>query len=326
MNGTTTAGKRCAAEASVIRRATPCAEHVLLELAARDFPSSMPGQFLQLLCRADSARPASVCEWPPDGFPSIKDASFAQREAYLRRPLSIADRWTTPDGVAHLCVVSRAVGVGTQWLEGLRVGDTVSVTGPLGRGFRAAERDEPVVLVGGGVGIPPLLYLTRSLHESGHRDVTVIFGATTRDLLPVQLGQEPARDGVPRVCVDLPGQAAYRAAITSDDGTIGLPGVVTDALQRWHESRSPLKRGGTVYACGPDGMLRAVALLTRELGLDCQLCIERQMGCGVGTCLSCVVRLRAPDQPEGWRWGLTCSDGPVFERDDLLDYMGGDSA
>jgi dihydroorotate dehydrogenase electron transfer subunit len=67
-------------------------------------------------------------------------------------------------------------------------------------------------------------------------------------------------------------------------------------------------------------MLKAVAQLTRELGLPCQLCVERNMGCGVGTCLSCVVRRRDARRPEGWSWALACTDGPVFERDELLDY------
>jgi dihydroorotate dehydrogenase electron transfer subunit len=69
-------------------------------------------------------------------------------------------------------------------------------------------------------------------------------------------------------------------------------------------------------------MLRAVARLTAQLGLQCQLCVERNMGCGIGACLSCVVRVRDAQREAGWRWALACVDGPVFPRDELLDYSG----
>ena len=74
-----------------------------------------------------------------------------------------------------------------------------------------------------------------------------------------------------------------------------------------------------VFACGPEAMLHAVAARTRALDWDCQLCIETVMGCGLGTCLSCVVRVRDDRRSAGWRWALSCSEGPVFERDTLLD-------
>ncbi len=295
-----------------------CREHVAIELAPAVFPPSDPGQFLQLLCSDDHAPRDADCESGRDGFPSPLDADFCAPRPYLRRPFSIADRWTAPDGSPRLLVISRSVGVGTRWLARLVAGDVLSIAGPLGRGFRTPPVDAPIALVGGGVGIPPMLYLARRLHELGHRDVTVIFGALSRDLLPLTLRSEPGDRAT--TCVALPGDAPYPALVTTDDGSCGLHGRVTAGLARWH---GDLRGGGVapvVYACGPEAMLRAIADLTRKLELACQLCIERNMGCGLGTCLSCIVRVRAVDRPAGWRWGLACTDGPVFDRDDLLDY------
>lgn len=296
-----------------------CHEHVQLDVVLPVFPASVPGQFVQLLCRADDEVAPGVLEWHEDCLPTWSSPDVTERSAYLRRPFSLADHWRDTDGATHLGVISHSVGSGTRWLARLRPGDTLNLTGPLGRGFEIPGDARPLVLVGGGVGIPPLLYLARRLHELGRTDVTVILGARERNLLPVGLRQEPARDGTPTDCVALPGAAHCAATVTSDDGSIGLRGLVTDALGQWH-ARRRLTGPAMVYACGPAGMLRALAAQTRELGLGCQLCIERNMGCGLGTCLSCVVRARDATQPAGWRWALTCQEGPVFERDLLLDY------
>ena len=212
-------------------------------------------------------------------------------------------------------IISRNVGPGTARLERLAPGDALNITGPLGHGFEIPSDSVPMVLVGGGVGIPPLLYLARRLNDLGYRDVTLILGAATRDLLPVRLVRQPASDGQALPCVELPGDARFEAIVTTDDGSLGMPGLVTDGLRQWHSRR---RDSGMVFACGPAAMLKAVAELTRELKLDCQLSIERNMACGLGTCLSCVTRLRDETRPEGWRWALACSEGPVFQREQLM--------
>jgi dihydroorotate dehydrogenase electron transfer subunit len=310
----------CSVDACVVACTPVCREHVSIELMLPTFAASAPGQFLQLLCRDDSAAAPEIREWPTDGFPSVADADLSGQRPFLRRPFSIADRWTGSDGSVRLAVISRAVGLGTRWLERLQAGETLNLTGPLGHGFQLPPRDMPVVMIGGGVGIPPLLYLARHLWAQGWRDVTAVFGATSGTLLPLTLNAEPAADGAPTRCVVLPADAQFPAIVTTDDGTVGLPGRVTVGLQAWYAQRAPTERRALVCACGPARMLKAVAELTRKLGLPCQLCVERNMGCGIGTCLSCVVRRRDARRPEGWSWALACSDGPVFERDELLDY------
>lgn len=309
----------CSVDARIISNQPICRAHVCLRCTLPEFPPSEPGQFVQLLCRPTIDAEPGILDWSGDGFPSPSDPDLRESQPYLRRPFSIADRERGADGAALLSFISRTVGPGTRWLAAQRPGDVLNLTGPLGRGFRIPPVGRPLVLVGGGVGIPPLLYLARRLHEDGHTAVTAIFGATTRDLLPVPLTAEPARDGTPRVCVALPGGAAFPTIVTSDDGSIGQPGLATGALAQ--QLATALRgRDPLVLACGPEGMLQAVARTTRTRGVECQLCIERNMGCGVGTCLSCIVRARAPERPEGWRWALACTDGPVFARDDLLDY------
>jgi dihydroorotate dehydrogenase electron transfer subunit len=311
---------QCSVEARVVGCTSVCREHALMELALPAFPASDPGQFLQVLCHGSDHEGPALREWPADGFPSLAGRDLCGRQAFLRRPFSIADQWTTPDGTVRLCVLFRAVGAGTRWLERLGPGDTLNLTGPLGHGFRIPASPTPLVLVGGGVGLPALLYLSRRLRELRWSDATVVFGATTRDRLPVRLIGDPPADGSPAVCVELPGRANWPTIVTTDDGTAGLRGTVTDGLCRWRERRGRSDPAALVLACGPDAMLAAVAGLTRELGMECQLCIERNMGCGVGTCLSCVVKVRDAGRPAGWRWALACADGPVFARDELLDY------
>lgn len=319
MEPVTATGCVCAVEATVAANTPLCSQHVALELIAPEaFPPSLPGQFLQLLCAPPHDEPPSVHAWAEPGYPALDSSEWAGREAYLRRPFSIADRWEDASGRSRLVVISRNIGPGTAFLDRLRPGDRLSITGPLGRGFVPPTPEQPIILVGGGVGIPPLLYLARWLDERGWRRVVAVLGATTRALMPLRVLDAPRRDGVASACAELAGAPRFPAILTTDDGSMGVAGRVTDALgllaqqgaDLWSAGESPL-----VMACGPDAMLTAVARLTRELGWDCQLCVEHTMGCGLGTCLSCVVRVRAPQRPGGWRWALSCQEGPVFERD-----------
>lgn len=293
----------------------------MIELVTPGFPASEPGQFVQLRCSDPNDHTVRVADWPAGGFPSLAgNCGWDRREPFLRRPFSIADQWHDAAGKTHVAIVSRTVGPGTRWLERLAPDDTLNITGPLGRGFQVPGPEVPMVLVGGGVGIPPLLYLTRRLDELRRRDVTVIFGARSADLLPVRLRSSPATDGKPLPCAELAGEARFGTVITTDDGSRGMRGMVTNGLRQWHARRpGRLPNGAMIFACGPQAMLKAVSELTRNLGLGCQLCIERTMGCGLGTCLSCVVRVRDGARPEGWRWALACTDGPVFDRDQLCE-------
>lgn len=296
-----------------------CSEHFALELVVPDFFESEPGQFLQIRCSDDEMPMRREIAWDHDGPPTATIAALCEHGAYLRRPFSIADRWSDRSGKVHLLIIHRAIGPGTRWLANRRPGQSVNFAGPLGVGFRIPQTATDQVLIGGGVGIPPLLYLARAIQDSERGPLTAIFGVRSREWLPLHMTGEPETDARATDCVEFPDGRRPATIITSDDGTIGMRGTVTDALKRRYQDVRNADRPVMVYACGPEPMLAAVACLTRELGMECQLCIERMMGCGLGTCLSCVVPLRDPGSETGRRYALTCQEGPVFDRDVLAD-------
>lgn len=202
---------------------------------------------------------------------------------YLRRPFSIYQ--VGPTGPELLVQVK---GEGTRWLAGLRAGDTLDVLGPLGHGFAPARQGERVLLVGGGIGVAPLaLWVTEAASRGVQVGAAAILGYRRADLV---CGVAPfERAGVP-------------VALVSEDGSVGCAGRVTDGL------RACLREGNwdRVLTCGPDGMMAAVARIAREEGVACEASLERQMGCGVGVCLVCVV-----ETERGYQ--RACVEGPVLD-------------
>jgi hypothetical protein len=167
--------------------------------------------------------------------------------------------------------------------------------------------------------------MARALHARGGRAAVAIFGARSRDLFHVPLVAAPPTGEAafePTACLRFPHGGDVPSIVTTDDGSLGARGRVTDALGHWCERNRPDSQRACVLACGPEPMLAAVAKLTRALGLDCELCVERMMGCGMGTCLACVARVADESRAAGWRYALTCREGPVFDRDSLYDYRG----
>ncbi len=311
----TRAPARCGLPALVVENRRICPGHYALSLRVAHLPDSHPGQFVQVLCsQQDTVAPASR-EWPDRDWPAL-DPAFGEPRAFLRRPFSIADRWRNHAGDDSIALIHRAIGPGTRWLEQRHAGETINLSGPFGRGFAPAVPGDATLLVGGGVGIPPLLYLARVLHACG-APVAAIFGARDVRHLPLDVRPERVDAARPNACVRYAFGADVPTLITTDDGSLGLRGRVTDGLRQvladeaWRTAR--------VCACGPEPMLRAVSEVTRAAGLRCELCIERMMGCGMGTCLSCVVRVRDPAREAGWRYALTCRHGPVFPRDELCE-------
>ena len=306
--------------ARVVGNVNSCHEHFTLELEFAHFPQSTPGQFVQILCSDGADCHAETHHLYQRQRVRLDSREWRDESAFLRRPFSIADRKDDDRGRTRILIIHRAIGKGTRWLERLDTGDTVNVTGPLGRGFSMPEPNQRTVLIGGGVGIPPLLYLARVLHERGHTKMLAVFGARSRDLFHVDRLCEPPRTVDPAACLRFPHGADVPALVTTDDGSLGIHGRVTDALATWHRQTREASQNVFVVACGPEPMLQSVARLTRELNLACELCIERMMGCGLGTCLACAARVRDPNSETGWRYALTCIEGPVFKRDFVLDF------
>jgi dihydroorotate dehydrogenase electron transfer subunit len=289
-----------------------CREHFALDLVVRNFAPTEPGHFVQLHCRdlLTDDDPAPI-DWEPGQCPPLHDPDLLAPETMLSRPFSLAGREDLKDGV-RLTIIHRVVGTGTTWLSHLSPGDPISVLGPLGNMFTLPPDGGTALLVGGGVGIPPMLYLAQRLCN---RPAIAFCGATTRDLLPLQITAE-SDPTEPRYCIAEFAAANIPAIITTDDGSYGARGYVTQALEKYLNDRATDPTfHPTIFTCGPEPMMRRVADIALARNIPCQVAVERAMACGMGTCQSCVIRVKTA---EGWRYRLSCTDGPVFNASDLL--------
>ena len=207
----------------------------------------------------------------------------------LRRPFSIHQ--VAAGGL--LQILFKVIGKGTQTLAGLQPGQSMDMLGPLGRGFRY-NTEHRHYLVGGGVGIAPLLFLARQLLKRNEAAaIKVLLGARTGDEIAVLVKDFKS--------MGLAVQAA------TEDGSLGRQGLVTDLM-----APMPGDNPAMVYACGPYPMLRAVVGLSREKGWACQVSLETIMACGLAACLGCAVQ-----RADMNGYVHVCKDGPVFDADDV---------
>jgi dihydroorotate dehydrogenase electron transfer subunit len=311
---------------TVLENRPLCREHYKLVLVApRSFPATRPGQFVQLACRDTAIDYSPECEldWREGAPLDPTGAELMFPLAYLRRPFSLAGRSDHPAGV-HLEIIHRVVGIGTDWLSRLKPGDRVDVLGPLGNAFRLPRNDELALLVGGGVGIPPMLYLAAALKA---QKAVAFSGALSKDLLPLTITADAPPTAEPQYNIEEFAQHNIPAIITTDDGTYGFRGYVTQALDQFLSSQGTKDKGQRtiIYTCGPEPMMKRVADIAAAHGLECQVAVERAMACGMGTCQSCCIRLRRDPQRDGqafagkdWIYKLACTDGPIFPGKDLL--------
>ncbi|MDT8334661.1 MAG: dihydroorotate dehydrogenase electron transfer subunit, partial [Desulfurivibrionaceae bacterium] len=210
-----------------------------------------------------------------------------------RRPFSIHQ--VLDD--ARIQLLIKVVGPGTEFIAGRRPGETISLVGPLGRGFVLPEQSGNVCIVGGGVGTAPLFYLTsRLLGGSVKPESVKVFlgGATATDIMV--LAKDFKALGAP-------------VEIATDDGSAGYHGLVTELLNRLEPGKS-----WRVYSCGPHPMMKTVALYCLDRQWPCQVSLETLMACGISACLGCAVPGRGPTGLAGGGGYLhVCKEGPVFE-------------
>ena len=304
--------------ARVLANRPVCADHYAMRLALEEFPPTRPGQFIHLLCGDNQPLPgARALDWPERQYPHAAQPELAGRRPLLRRPFSLAGRRDVSGGV-ELDLIQHVVGVGTAWLAELAGGATVSVMGPLGNAFTIRDDRPAAALLGGGAGIPPMIYLAEALKRAG-KSVTAFAGARSKPVLPLttDLGELPSQAGWPMLCAGEFAVHGVPTVLATDDGSVGFPGLVTEAFERWLARHEVRPADLAVYACGPLPMLRAIALLCLERGIVCQVALERHMACGVGTCQGCVCKVRSPEPP-GWRYRLVCRDGPVFGAEEIV--------
>jgi dihydroorotate dehydrogenase electron transfer subunit len=192
-----------------------------------------------------------------------------------------------------LDIVVGVSGPGSQWLSERRRHDPLSIVGPLGRPFILPKEKVSCVLVGGGYGSAPLFMLAEQLRERGCR-VDVVLGASTEEKLFGTLD-------IKRLATTL--------TITTDDGSSGVQGRVTDVLPDIMDKSD----SAVVYACGPMGMLAAVASVASEKRAHSQCSVEESMACGIGVCMTCVLPVIGDDGVT--RMVRSCVEGPVFRGD-----------
>lgn len=206
----------------------------------------------------------------------------------LPRPISICE---TDRDRGRMRLVYRVAGQGTAEFSTCKAGDTLEVLGVLGNGFpieKAAGRK--VFLMGGGIGIPPMLELAKELDA----EKSILLGYRDQDLfLQEDLGQY--------------GQVY----IATEDGSVGVQGNVMDII-KVNELQADM-----IMACGPMPMLRAIKKYAREQGIEAYISLEERMACGVGACLGCVCRTKEVDHHSHVHNARICTDGPVFEAGDV---------
>jgi len=239
------------------------------------------------------AAPAIARQARPGQFVMVKPA--AGFDPLLRRPFSVFEILHDPDGTPRgITLLNKRVGVGTGLLYAARPGDHLACLGPLGTPFDVVGPPARAWLVAGGVGLAPFATLAAALAARG-TETTLFYGARrAADLHGIEIF-EPL---------------GVRTIVATEDGSRGDRGLITGPLARELDGLDA-RTEARIYACGPTAMMRAVASLAAGRDLRCDVSLEQTMGCGMGGCYSCVVRVRGEDgQPHFVR---SCLAGPVFD-------------
>lgn len=212
----------------------------------------------------------------------------------LRRPFSLYR--VNPDQ-GEVSILYAVVGRGTEIISHMKPGEWADILGPLGNGFTLVPEKSTALLIGGGVGIAPLLALADQLVMQ-NTDVKALLGMRTGETAAIIHAFQKAG-------------ATVHAA--TNDGSIGICGHVTDLLHVLDPGYTPTM----VYACGPKPMLEKIQDWTAKHNWPAQLSLEEKMGCGLGACLSCVCKIKVTTD-DGWTYKRVCVDGPVFDSREVL--------
>lgn len=203
----------------------------------------------------------------------------------LPRPISICG---IDAEAGTLRVVYRIAGEGTRLFSQMKVGDSLEVMGPLGNGF--TMKDKKAIIVGGGIGIPPMLELAKQLDC----EKTVVLGYRDELFLKEEF------------------EACANVAVATEDGSAGTKGTVIDAIEAAQVS------GEIIYACGPMPMLKALAEYANAHGMEAQISLEERMACGIGACLGCICKTKEKDHHTNVNNTRICKDGPVFDAKEVV--------
>lgn len=250
------------------------------------------GPYFKMALRA----PAISSGAAPGQFLMLKTESGQALSPFLRRPLGIhgAKR-------GQVEILYEVVGKGTEIFSQKKPGEFIDLLGPLGNGFDlrlpAAAHCQPI-LVAGGMGVAPLVFLARQLvadrKSRGLKKISVLIGAKTKSHI---------------LCEKEFKNSGCNVKIATDDGSAGFPGRVTALLEKQLAAINPER--SVVYACGPQPMLREIIRISREKEVLAEVSLEAHMACGIGACLGCAV-----DTKNGYK--RVCQDGPVFKTENLI--------
>ncbi|MGB1110174.1 MAG: dihydroorotate dehydrogenase electron transfer subunit [Gammaproteobacteria bacterium] len=237
----------------------------------------------------------------------------------LRRPISIM-RCSPDEGWVEF--LYKVLGEGTRLLSQLKVGDTISLLGPIGQPFTLSDRRPRPLLIGGGVGVPPMVFVADAIRRQ-HPDFQALAILGSEVPFPFEVGRSDIQvTGISTetsACMPLLEDWGIPSRLASLQGYSGChQGYVTDLARLWLEAISAEERSQVeVYACGPHPMLEAVARLAAEFGLPCQVSLEEYMACAVGGCAGCTVEVQTPEGPAMKR---VCVDGPVFDARQVFPF------
>lgn len=212
------------------------------------------------------------------------DLYSADGSRLLPRPISLCG---IDKEAGTLRLVYRIAGEGTREFSRLTSEHTIDVLGPLGNGFNMSGKK--AILIGGGIGIPPMLQLAKELDC----EKSIVLGYRDEEFLADEF--KPYGD----------------VYMSSDSGTIGVKGTVMDAIREYGIT------GDVIYACGPTPMLKAIQAYALEKGIEAQLSLEEHMACGVGACLACVCKSKDIDDHSKVNNKRVCKDGPVFYAEEV---------
>jgi len=232
--------------------------------------------------------PVSARSAQPGQFVNIY---FSDKIRIFPRPFSVAG--ATGD---NLTLIYRVVGPQTHRMADWKTGQAVKVLGPLGNQFTVDSSIVKQVLIGGGVGVAPLIFLAERIQHNGAVP-QFFWGVKNREEMPKTELFEQLGNFFP----------------SSDDGTIGFHGTAVDNFL-WHLPQ--MKKPFAVYACGPEKMNAALAHLADKHRFTCQISLERVMACGLGLCQGCIVKKRSNEAEASYL--LVCKDGPVFRSDEVI--------
>jgi dihydroorotate dehydrogenase electron transfer subunit len=300
-------------------------DHYSLRIRAESAAKPAPGRFLQLLC--DPAPHMESPKYAPQPYdfgimPKVRKAELLAKRPFLRRPFSLASygppvprddikevgrlgpQWLSLISWSEFEVIYRRVpgGPGTGALAAYKVGDEIDVIGPLGRGFNMQPRPEVALLVGGGIGATPMLYLAEELARNGV-ETLVFVGAVNKSRIPFRLHGAP-KHRIPRL-----DRLGAKTIICTDDGSAGRRALVTDPVEEYLEKRDA--PGAKIFACGPKPMLAALEGIATRGATPCEVLLEETMACGFGACISCVCGVK--ETGEKPHFTRVCTEGPAFD-------------